>query len=400
MATSRLGDEELLARLIAFDTTSHRSNLELVDLVADYVDRPGVRITRHQAPASESDRGEPDVRKANLVVEIGPATDPESRAGLVLSGHTDVVPALEPDWRSDPFELTERDDLLYARGSADMKGFLALATNLAVELSPDRMRAPLVLIFTYDEEVGTLGARHFRETWPLGECPLPRRAIIGEPTELKVIRVHKGHLKVQVTLLGEGAHSAYPHLGINAIEPAAALIEGLRSLRLELEAERLPSSVWFPEVPFQSLNVATIHGGSAVNIVPDRCAVGFGVRLLPGVDVTALLDRIRTTVASSLGEFRYRLEILSLSPPMELPEASTLFSELSASCGSSDSTSAEPPAVAFATDAGWFQELDMECLLYGPGSIKVAHRANEFVPRADLVVAGDALRAFTQQLLL
>ncbi|MBZ0113332.1 MAG: M20/M25/M40 family metallo-hydrolase, partial [Thermoanaerobaculia bacterium] len=224
MASPRLGDEELLARLVAFDTTSHRSNLELVDLVANYLDRPGVRITRHPAPAGEDQV----IEKANLVVEVGPATDPDTRAGLVLSGHTDVVPALEPDWLSDPFTLSEREDLLYARGSADMKGFLALATNLAAELDPQRLRAPLVLIFTYDEEVGTLGARHFRESWPLAERPLPRRAVIGEPTELKVIRVHKGHLKVQVTLTGESAHSAYPHLGINAIEPAAALIEGLR----------------------------------------------------------------------------------------------------------------------------------------------------------------------------
>ncbi|MBZ0114481.1 MAG: M20/M25/M40 family metallo-hydrolase, partial [Thermoanaerobaculia bacterium] len=172
------------------------------------------------------------------------------------------------------------------------------------------------------------------------------------------------------------------------------------SLRLELETERLPSSVWFPEVPFQSLNVATIHGGSAINIVPDRCAVGFGVRLLPGVDVTALLDRIRDAVSSSLGGFPYGLEILSLSPPMELPEASTLFAELSASCESCDSTSTDPAAVSFATDAGWFQELDMECVLYGPGSIKVAHRPNEFVPRADLNVAREALGGFIQQQLL
>ncbi len=381
-----LSDEDLLARLVAFDTTSHRSNLPLVDFLCEYLARPGVRISRHLDPTGD---------KANLVVEAGPPVDPVTRSGLVLSGHTDVVPAEEPEWTTDPFSLAVRDDNLYARGSADMKGFLALATNLLARLANERLAAPLVLLFTYDEEVGTLGARHFRQTWPLDQRPLPRRALIGEPTECRVIRVHKGHLKMKVTLLGESAHSAYPHLGSNAIEPAARLIASLRNFRVELEARRLPSSLWFPEVPFPSLNVATISGGTAVNIVPDRCELGFGVRLLPGLDAETLQQELADRIAEALDGFPHRLETLSLSPPMELPEGSSLFDQLQAVAGTGASD--EPPAVSFATDAGWFQQLGMDCVLYGPGSIKVAHRPNEFIPRDELVAAASILSTFASQ---
>ena len=383
-----LSNEELLARLVSFDTTSHRSNLPLVDFLANYLDRPGIRIIRHSAP-------EPDSVKANLVVEVGPATDPSTRRGLVLSGHTDVVPALEPDWKSDPFELTEREGNLYGRGSSDMKGFLAVASNLALGLDRSRLTAPLVLIFTYDEEVGTLGARHFRNSWSLADHPLPRHAIIGEPTELTVIKVHKGHIKLEVTLTGESAHSAYPHLGTNAIEPAGALINALSDLREELQNERLESSVWFPEVPFPSLNVATIEGGSAINIVPDSCRLGFGIRTLPGLDTDALLQRVRKTVDLALGDFPHRTDVLSMSPPMELDAHSRLYEDLTAiACPVQTAGDSQPPAVSFATDAGWFQELEMECVLYGPGSIKVAHKPNEFLPKKDLPIAAAALQDF------
>src|SRR5205823_1221871 len=165
-----------------------------------------------------------------------------------------VVPAGD-GWSSPPFELTARGDALYGRGAADMKGFLALALNLAAELDPDRLAHPLVLVLTYDEELGTLGARHLHDHWP-ADRPLPRHAVIGEPTELSPVRLHKGHLKGRYTLHGVSAHSAYPHLGRNAIEPAGRLIVALSELGRRLAAERLPSSAAFPEVPGPSLNVA------------------------------------------------------------------------------------------------------------------------------------------------
>ena len=168
--TATLSDRELLARLVAFDTTSHRSNREMADFVREYTDRPGIRIEEQPSPCGE---------KLNLILSTGPELD--DRSGLTLSGHMDVVPALEPDWQSDPFTLTERDGNLYGRGSCDMKGFDALALNALVEASTRELSHPLVLALTYDEEIGTFGARHLVENWPR-IARMPRACIVGEPT--------------------------------------------------------------------------------------------------------------------------------------------------------------------------------------------------------------------------
>ena len=371
-----LSDRDLLARLVAFDTTSRESNLPLADFLCGYLDRPGVRITRQPAPG-----GAP---KANLVVELGPEVDPGGRGGLVLSGHMDTVPAGE-GWSTPPFQLVERGGAAYARGSADMKGFLAVAANLFARTSPADLRHPLVLLFTYDEEVGTLGARHFRERWP-DERPLPAKAVVGEPTELTVVRAHKGHLRARVVVRGQSAHSAYPHLGRNAIEPAARLVVALGELRRELEGERLPSSADFPEVPWPALNVGRIDGGTAVNVVPERCEVEVGVRLLPGMDGEAVAARLRETVEHALDGEEHEWEVLSLSPPLQTPAGSALYRALCALAG-------EPlePTVGYATDAGWLQEIGIECVLFGPGTIRVAHKPDEHVPLADLARAGEVL---------
>src|SRR5436309_8751007 len=178
-----LSDAALLARLVAFDTTSCHSNLPLADFLGDYLDRPGVRIERNASA---------DGTKANLIAWIGPAPRGD-RAGLVLSGHMDVVPAGEAGWQSDPFTLADLGDRWVARGACDMKGFLAAAANaaLAALAEPGGLAAPLALVFTYDEEVGTLGAKRLLDSYP-DAARLPRSAIIGEPTSLRVARAHKG----------------------------------------------------------------------------------------------------------------------------------------------------------------------------------------------------------------
>lgn len=384
--SAAVSDTELLARLVAFDTTSRRSNLPLADHLADYLDRPGVEVVRHPSP---------DGAKANLLVRVGPPVPPDdsgSRPGLVLSGHMDVVPADEDGWSSDPFTLTERDDRLVARGSADMKGFLALAANVAREVVPESLAAPLVLLFTYDEEVGTLGAKHLVESWGGVEPAvgtLPRAAVIGEPTSLRVVRLHKGHLKMAFHLTGKSAHSGYPHLGVNAVEAAGRAVVALARLRAELEGERPASAEHFPEVPFAALNVGTIRGGSAVNVVPDRCTVEVGARVLPGMDSAELAERIRRTVSAAVtgdgaaGDgVPVRSEVLSDSPPLSTTESAPIHRHL---CAAEEQEAGE--SVSFATDAGWLQRLGLECVIYGPGSIEVAHRPDEFVPRADLVAA-------------
>ncbi|HJX30074.1 MAG TPA: acetylornithine deacetylase [Thermoanaerobaculia bacterium] len=383
--TPTLTDADLLARLVAFDSTSRNSNLPIADFLCEYLDRPGVRIDRNPSP---------DGSKVNLVVWFGPAPR-EDRAGLVLSGHMDVVPAGEAGWRSDPFRLADEGDRWVARGACDMKGFLALAANLAAEADPARLRAPLALVFTYDEEVGTLGARHLLESYAAGPS-LPRSAVIGEPTSLRVARAHKGHLKLRIALHGQSAHSGYPHLGVNAIEPAGRVIGALAALRRELEGEEPPHRELFPEVPYVPLNVGTVHGGAAINVVPDRCIVEVGVRPLPGMRSEELAERIRRAALAAIAPDRQEtpmpdiqppeIEVLSDSPPMYLEEGAPIHRHLRELVGQEETVT-----VSFATDAGWLQRLGLDCAIFGPGTIEVAHKPNESLPKRELAAARELL---------
>jgi acetylornithine deacetylase len=271
------------------------------------------------------------------------------------------------------------------RGAADMKGFLALAINRLARLDPARLRRPLALLLTYDEEVGTLGARRFAES---GRTPpgLPRDVIIGEPTSLRVVRLHKGMIRLQLAFRGRAAHSGYPHLGRNAIEPAARAIAALAGLRLELEAERPPHGEHFPEVPYPALNVGVVSGGSAVNVIPDRCTVQVGIRLLPEMKAEAMTERVRATVADALPGEPFELTELGESPAMMLDEHAAFYRELCDLVGQHGTKS-----VAFATDAGWLQTIGLRCAVFGPGSIEVAHRPNEFLPLAEFERAGELL---------
>ena len=369
-----LSDAALLERLVAFDTTSRLSNLPLLDFVSDYLDRPGIELRRLPAP---------DGTKANLVVRAGP--DADDGAGLTLSGHMDVVPAEEADWRSDPFKLTRSGDTWVGRGTADMKGFLALAINRLAAAEVARLRRPLALLLTYDEEVGTLGARRFAETAD-PSVALPRDVVIGEPTSLRVVRLHKGMLRLQLVFRGRAAHSGYPHLGRNAIEPAAHAIAALTELRSTMERERPAHGEHFPEVPYAALNVGMVSGGSAVNVIPDRCTVQLGIRLLPGMRAEDMAERIRAAVVAALPEERFELGSLGESPAMMLDEGAALHRELAGLLGQSHTE-----GVAFATDAGWLQRAGYRCVIFGPGSIEVAHRPNEYLPISELERAGGVL---------
>ncbi len=374
MATRLLDNKALLARLVSFDTTSTNSNLPMAEFICDYLDRPGIEIQKNESP---------DGSKTNLVVQVGSAES--DRQGLVLSGHMDVVPATESEWLSDPFSLTEKDGKLVGRGAADMKGFLAITINRMASIDPTRLHNPLVLILTYDEEVGTIGAKHFAETWP-DRDQLPRSAIIGEPTSLRVIRMHKGHLGVRVTLLGMSAHSGYPHLGINAIEPAARFITALSELRKELESERSGYSEYFPEVPFVPLNIARVHGGVALNVVPDKCVVESCIRLLPDMENEPIVQRVRDLIQQCAPDTQFEFEVMGEAPPMLLPETAPVYEHLCSEVGQRATVSA-----SYATDAGWFQTLGMQCAIFGPGSIEVAHKPNEFMPVDDFVRADGIL---------
>ncbi len=240
-----LSDQELLEKLVSFDSTSHRSNMPILDFLRDYLDRPGIRLTVQPAPPEEPEK------KANLIVELGPDADPETRDGLMLSGHVDVVPALEPEWQSDPFELKIAEDRYFGRGSCDMKGFVALAVNTLVRRQQDGapLKAPLALVITYDEEVGTIGARHFVDHWdPAARPPPPldhRRAHLARGGAGCTRAIRKIHIQVN----GVPAHSGYPHLGHCAIEPMGRAIGALAQLRNQLKTERVAELGLFPRCP-------------------------------------------------------------------------------------------------------------------------------------------------------
>lgn len=380
-----LSDRELLARVIAFDSVSSRSNAGIADFLAEYLRDAGCRIERMAYRRAGADR-------VNLLVSCGPALDGGfgQPGGLVLSGHLDVVPAEEPDWSSPPFELHERGGRLFGRGTADMKGWVAQAVNLVASLANENLGCALVLLLTADEEIGSVGMQEFARGWRASDRGvLPGQAIIGEPTGLGVVRMHKGHLKARVTAQGKPAHSGYPHLGINAIELAGHALEKLAWLASELRGERTAASEYFPDCPYPVLNVGRIAGGSAVNVVPGRCEIEFGLRLLPGQDNAAMIARVQAELDKLPGPIRARLslDVLNDNPPMMCNGDTPVCSALGDMVGSR-----ETHGVSFASDAGWLSTLGVQCVLFGPGSIEDAHRANESIDIAEWKRGGELLK--------
>ena len=364
-----LSDVDLLRRLVAIDSTSAISNLPIAGELATYAEAAAAQIEYFRAAR------EP---KANLLIRFGPEPNGDGR-GLILSGHMDAVPARETTWDSDPFTLTDAGDRWVGRGTADMKGFLAVATNAAMSFAASQLTAPLVLLFTYDEEVGTLGAHQLVQSWDRTR-PLPRSCIIGEPTSFRAVGAHKGHLKLRIATAGRSAHSGYPHLGENAIEKVQPVLVRLAELRRELESERGEHAGLFPDAPYVPLNIATIRGGTAVNIVPDRCEIEVGIRLLPGMSSDEMIARVRRAAGDAA------CEVISDSPPLLLGRDAEIWDAVAPFATDG------PESVSFASDAGWLQTLGIECVLFGPGSIEVAHRPNEFMPKDEFARAGGILR--------
>lgn len=362
-ARAALSDLELLARLIAFPSVSREPSRPIADFVCQYAADSGCRVWRQ-----EYDQG----RKANLLVWRGPGRD----GGLLLSGHLDVVPADELDWESDAFELTQRGDELRGRGVVDMKGFIAQALNALTAARDQDLRVPLALLLTSDEEIGSLGAQQFAAAWT-GDVPLPRDAIVGEPTELRVARLSKGHLKLRLRIEGKAAHSGYPQLGVSAIERAIPVLEALRALRLELVEQRSVHSEHFADCPFPALNIGLISGGRAVNIVPDSCRIDLGVRLLPGQCSEQLIGAVQARLAQLGREIAAAtaLELVNDSPPLLCDESARANRVLMQLIGQ-----AEAGGVHFASDAGTLQRLGIQCVLFGAGQMQRAHRANEGLP--------------------
>lgn len=380
----RLSDEDLLARLVAFPSVSGGDHRDLTAFVCDYLDHEKIEIRRYAAG---------DDTRHTLIARIAGSTN-ASDEGLVLSGHLDVVPAIEPDWQHDPFAMRRHDDILSGRGTCDMKGFVAVAMNTllrAAAASP--INTPLVLCLSADEEVGSLGIQHMISNWD-DPFPLPRQVIIGEPTSLRIVQAHKGHLKIRISIAGEAAHSGTPHLGRSAIEPAGRLLVALHEYGRALTETRLPSSTYFAEVPSPVLNVGRIDGGAAVNIIPDACVIDLGVRLLPGQDSEQLAREIRDLIhATCSGDDQVEMEVINDNPPLETSSDAAVVDWLRPHVA--DIT---PRGVSFASDGGWLsRRFGSDCVLFGPGNMAVAHRANEHVARAELMRTAEILDDVVRQ---
>jgi acetylornithine deacetylase len=362
---------EILERLIAFDTTSRGSNLALVEWVEAYLDRHGVPHRR--VPNAEG-------TKSNLLATVGPAVE----GGVVLSGHTDVVPVDGQAWSSPAFTLTPRDGRLYGRGTCDMKGFLALALAAVPELAAGRPHKPVHLAFSYDEEIGCLGAPAMIEV--IGaELPRPALVVVGEPTDMVAVNGHKGIATFTVTVRGREAHSSQTQQGVSAIMEAAPLMASLVRLGEQLEREADPASPFTPKGA--TLTIGVVHGGTAGNILARDCEFLFDLRCPPGLDPLRVLEPFHAEVAALDARLKARapeagagIRRRSLTPPLS-PEpdgAAEAFARRLAG----DNGPAR--AVSFAAEAGQFQQAGFSTVMCGPGSIAQAHQPDEFLERAQL----------------
>jgi len=362
---------EDLRRLIAYPTVSSRPVTAIASHLAEQAEALGFGIERFDDPTQDD--------KTNIVASIGPQYG-EGGDGLVLTGHMDVVPVAGQPWTSDPFKLKEHDGRLFGRGTADMKGFIAATMRALKRIDAKDYKRPLVLVWTHDEEVGCHGSAHMARSLLAEQRRLPDACLVGEPTDFSVLRMHAGHVAVRIAAHGAAAHSAFPELGANAIEAAALAVSEMGDLATQLRGERRPQPDL--ERDFVPLNVGLVGGGSAVNIVPDRCDVELGYRPLPGEGHEAVLARIEARIAglSLPTGTRLTTELIRVTPSLSTPADGPLIAELQAE--------ADVPgtgAAGFATDGGNLARCGCQPVVFGPGSIKVAHQADEYVDGAALV---------------
>lgn len=373
-ATHPSNSLDWLTRLIAFDTVSRHSNLALINDVKAYCEQLGlaVDLTFNKAKT-----------KANLFVTVPAGENADQiNNGLVLSGHTDVVPVDGQDWQSDPFTATIRGDKLYGRGACDMKGFIACALTMlpqAVQLSNSgQLRRPLHLALSFDEEVGCLGA-------PLILADLKARGItpdyciVGEPTNMAMVVAHKGIAVYRCRVHGKSAHSSLIAQGVNAISYASKLVGYVDTLAEELSARDDNDALF--TVPYSTLSVGTIHGGTATNIVPNLCEFTFDYRNLPHMTQDDILAPIQAKVAELNAQMQARapetgIELMQEEsvPAMTDSDSAELQSLIAALTGDD-----ERHKVAYATEGGQFTNAGISTIICGPGSIEQAHKADEYV---------------------
>lgn len=362
---------DMLERLVGFNTTSRLSNLELIDFVHEYLKDAGLK--------SHVDYNS-DKSKANLYTIIGP----ETGGGVALSGHSDVVPVEGQDWTRDPWTLTREDDLLYGRGTTDMKGFIAAVLAAVPAMTTAPLREPLHLCISHDEEIGCVGVRTLLE-YLAGQSTRPRSCIVGEPTSMDVVTAHKGKLGMTCNVKGRACHSALAPYGVNAVHAAARVVGFLTDLARK-KREEGPFDDAF-DVPHSTIHTGVIHGGTTLNIVPAECRFDFEFRNLPAEDPRDMMNEVERFVREHV------------EPEMRTPEHGVEFqwTELSNFPGLNSDESDEVVKlvrrlrhndrirkVGFGTEAGGFSRTGIQSVVCGPGSIRQAHTPDEYLETGQL----------------
>ena len=379
---------ELLKTLVGFDTTSYNSNLELIEFIQSYLSSYDIDSTLIHDESG---------KKANLYATIG-RTD---IGGVMLSGHTDVVPVAGQDWDTDPFSLTESSDKLYGRGSADMKGFIALVLSRVPEMVSSELTKPIHLAFSYDEEIGCVGVQRMLDL--LEHQPIkPSCCIIGEPTGMEVVIGHKGKHATRVKVRGHACHSGQSPLGVNAIDFASELIVYIRKLAHE-KAQNGPFDKDY-EVPYTTLHTGVVGGGTALNIVPNLCQFDFEIRHLYEEDPQHLLDQIENFARDHLenemhlidSDTGFDFETLATYPGL-LTDPGIEFVNYVKGLLDNNAHS----KVIFGSEGGLFQKrLGIPTLVCGPGNIDQAHKANEYISLDQLQKGGNFLDCLLESLVL
>lgn len=373
--TARLADiRSILETIIGFDTTSSKSNMPMLDWIRDYLGDLGIDC--QLAPGA-------DENKANLYATIGPAS---TAGGVALSGHTDVVPVTGQTWKTDPFLLTERDGKLFGRGTADMKGFIAIALAMAPALKSADLKVPVHFAFSFDEEVGCKGVPHLIDR--LGEdLPKPRLVLVGEPTSMRVIDGHKGIAAMRTTVTGLEAHSSRQDEAVSAIVYAGKIIQQIERILDGLQADGKVDKGFTPA--WTTFNIGVIEGGSALNIVPNHCRFDWEFRAIPGVEPEDVLGPLNDYIRSELLPRMRAIApladidttILAQSPPMQAGDDSPAVALARKLTGANHTAK-----VAYGTEAGLFQKADIPAVICGPGDIAQAHKPDEFIEISQLQV--------------
>ena len=358
---------EQIRKLISFDTTSSKSNLELIEYIRGYLDDFGIKSELVYDAAG---------RKANLFATIGE----QDRGGFALSGHTDVVPVEGQAWDTDPYDVSEMNGRLYGRGTSDMKSFIAVCLAKVPDMIERNLNTPIHFAFSYDEEIGCVGVQTLLKK--LRERPhKPRLCLIGEPTGLQVVNAHKGKISRRCTIHGLESHSGLAHKGVNAVEAAAEMIAWLKRRARKFRDEGPHDSGFDP--PYTTVHTGTVAGGVALNIVPKLCEFEAEIRYLPGDDPEQVWAALQTFVEKEIipemhavdPDARIEWEEISTIPHLNTSDEQLIkFTQQLAGNESRN-------CVSFGTEAGLFEEIGIPAVVCGPGHIDQAHKPNEFIHR-------------------